>query len=234
MKNRRIDNLKTVCINDNTTNLSFAVNMKCLQIYIRYQIPETLFWEYYQRATAFYKIDTANSHEVTFDSLRNVSKLFDQSLSQDHSEQTTYNLQPSLCTKINRNNKRYYIEFNGTQRMLSDINLNVSAGEEDIVNVFIVYKNNSFSTSYWTSNGLMGHDSMGFHKFISFSHHGDLIISSTVNDMSVIGQNVTNGRTPIADYQIKALAGLTNKWITLSVHWNTPSETSYVYCNGKK
>ena len=188
----------------------------------------------YQRATAFYKIDTANPHEVTFNSTRNVSKLFDQSLSQDHAEQTTYNLQPTICTKSNRNNNRYYLEFNGSQRMNSNINLNPVSGEEDIVNVFIVYKIRSFSTSYWTSSGLFGHDSMGFHKFLSFSHYGDIIISSTVNDMTVIGQNVTNGRTPISDYKSKAHAGLINQWICLSCHWNIPSEISYVYCNGKK
>ena len=93
MKNKRIDNLKTICMTtDNTTNLKYAINMECLLNYTYTQLRETLFWEYYQKATAFYKIDTANSHEVTFDSTRSVSKLFDQSLSQDHSEQTTYNL----------------------------------------------------------------------------------------------------------------------------------------------
>ena len=234
MKGRRIDNLKTVCMTDHTTNLSYAINMKCLLNYTYTQLSETLFWEYYQGATAFYKIDIGNSNEVTFDSVRSVSKIFDQSLSQDHAEQTTYNLQPTLCTKSNRVNKRYYLEFNGSQRMISDINLNVASGDEDIVNVFIVYQIKGLSTSYWTSSGLFGQDAMGFHRFISFSHFGDLIISSTVNDMTVIGKNVTNGRTPISDYQPKAHAGELNKWICLSVHWNVPSETSYVYCNGKK
>ena len=234
MNNRRIDNLKTICMTYNANNLKYAINMECLLNYTYSQISETLFWEYYQQGDAFYKIDTANSHEVTFDSVRSVSKLFDQSLSQDDAEQTTYSAQPTLCTKANRVNKRYYLEFDGTKRMLSDINLNVQNNDEDIVNVFVVYKINSYSTSYWTSNGLFGHDAMGFHKFISFSHYGDLIISSTVNDMTVIGKNTTNGRTPIADYQTKADAGESNKWICLSCHWNIPTETSYVYCNGKK
>ena len=232
MHNRKIDNLKTICMTD-TINLKYAINMECLINYVINNLSETLFWEYYQQATAFYKIDMANSHEVIFDSVRSVSKVFDQSLSQDHATQTTYNLQPTICTKANRINNRYYLEFNGSQRMISDINLNVQSGQEDIVNVFIVYKLNSFSTSYWCSNGLFGQDNMGFHRFISFSHYGDLIISSTVNDMTVIGKNTTNGRVPISDYKTKANAGETGKWICLSCHWNIPSETSYVYCNGK-
>ena len=59
-------------------------------------------------------------------------------------------------------------------------------------------------------------------------------MSGTVNDHIVIGQNIINGRTPIADYQSKANAGEIGKWICLSVHWNIPTETSFVYTNGKK
>ena len=233
MKGRRIDNLKTVCMTDNTTNLKYAINMECLLNYTTAQLSETLYWEYYQTATAYYKIDTANSHEVTFDSVRSVSKLFDQSLSQDDAEQTTYNLQPTICTKANRINKRYYLEFNGSQRMISNINLNVNAGEEDIINIFIVYYIDSFGGTYWTRCGLFGADNGGFDVFASFSPQGDLIVSKTTNDHIVIGKNVTNGRAPIADYKSKSNAGETNQWICLSVHWNIPTETSYVYCNGK-
>ena len=67
MHGRSIDNLKTICMNE-STNLRYAINMECLLNYTYMQLSETLFWEYYQQATAFYKIDTANSHEVTFDS----------------------------------------------------------------------------------------------------------------------------------------------------------------------
>ena len=234
MNGRRINNLKTVCMIDNTTILQYAINMECLLNYTYFQLSETLFWEYYQRATAFYKIDTANSHEVTFDANRNASKLFDQSLSQDNASQTTSSLQPTLCTKINRINKRYYLEFNGSKRMISDIDLNAAAGELDIVNIFIVYKLSSFGGSYWTHCGLFGHDDSASDKFISFGPIGDLIVSATTNDHIVIGQNNVNGRTPITDYKIKANAGELNKWICLSVQWNLPSESSYVYCNDKK
>ena len=70
--------------------------------------------------------------------------MFDQSLSQDDAEKQTISLQPTLCTKANRINKRYYLEVSATQRMISDINLNPGSGEEDIVNIFIVYKLNFY------------------------------------------------------------------------------------------
>ena len=163
-----------------------------------------------------------------------MSKLFDQSLSQDDAVQTTANLQPTLFTKANRVNKRYYLEFNGSQRMISDINLNPGSGEEDIANSFIVYKISQFGGTYWTRCGLFGHDNSAFDKFISFSPSGDLIVYAITNDHVVIGENATNGRSPIAPYKTKANAGELNKWVCLSVHWNLPSETSYVYCNGQK
>ena len=80
---------------------------------------------------------------------------------------------------------------------------------------------------------MFGHDNSAFDKFISFSTVGDLVVSGTTNDHIVIGEHNVNGKTPITDYKTKAYAGLLNKWICLSVNWNLPSETSYVYCNGK-
>ena len=144
MKGKRIDNLKTVCMSDNTTNLKYAINMECLLNYTTLQLSETLFWEYYQRADAFYNFPTANSHELTFDSsTRKVSKLIDQSLSQDDAFQIDMLKQPTICTRANRVNKRYYIQFDGTERMISDIDLNPDVGHDDIVNVFLVYKLNT-------------------------------------------------------------------------------------------
>ena len=122
MYDNRINNLKTICMNNSTTNLTYAINMECLLNYTYFQLSETLFWEYYQKATAYYKIDTANSHEVTFDpATRKVSELYDQSLSQDNASQGNSDLQATICTKVNRVNKRYYLIFNGSNRMISDI-----------------------------------------------------------------------------------------------------------------
>ena len=117
--------------------------------------------------------------------------------------------------------------------MISDIDLSPATGEEDIVNIFIVYKLSSFGGTYCTRCGLFGHEDGFFDKFISFVPSGDIIISATTNDHIVIGQNAVNGRSAIAAYQTKANCGEFNEWICLSVHWNLHSETSYVYCNDK-
>ena len=101
MNGRRIDNLKTVCMTNSISNLKYAINMECLLNYTYTQLSEALFWEYYQKADAFYHLPTSNNHEVTFDpTTRKVSKLFDQSLSQDNASQTTSSLQPTICTTI--------------------------------------------------------------------------------------------------------------------------------------
>ena len=172
---------------------------------------------------------------MTFDpTTRKVSKLFDQLLSQDDAEQTSTNLQPVLCTKSNRINKRYYLEFNGSQRMISDIDLNAAIGEVYIVNIFIVYRISQFDGSYWTRCRICGHDNGMFDKFISLSPTADLIVLATTNDHIVICQNTFDGRSPIAPYKPRANAADLYKWICLSVHWNLPSDISYIYCNGKK
>ena len=218
MQGNSINNLKTICVNQ-SNNLKYHVNMECLLNCSYTQLSETLFCEWYQRADEFYKTDIGSTHELVYDtSTRKVSKLFVQSLSQDEAEQTTVSQQPLICSILNRINNRYYLEFDGSknQRMISDINLNPAAGEDDIVNMFIVYILSSFGGSYWTRCGVFGHDNSTFDKFVSFSAQGDLIISSkTPTDHIVIGQNTTNEQTPIAGYKSKANADELNKWVCL-------------------
>ena len=55
----------------------------------------------------------------------------------------------------------------------SNINLNPASGQADIVNVFIVYRLNSNTGSYFVRNGLFGHDNGGFDKFVTFSPNGE-------------------------------------------------------------
>ena len=67
-------------------------------------LSETLFWESYQLADCLYKIDRGIPSEVTFDnSTRAASDLFDQSLKENHSNQTTQSAKPILCTKAEKN-----------------------------------------------------------------------------------------------------------------------------------
>jgi len=200
-------------------------------------IPETLFWESYQSANCLYKIDRGIASEVVMNpQTRKVSKLHDQTLSENHAEQTTSNNQPILCTKAEKNNYRYYLKFNGRQRMITDINLNVPAGGKDIINVFVVYNLNSFSGSKLLRNYIFGHGNGGYDKFIAFSPTGELAVAGTTNQYIIIGPKSFDNKKPIANYQTKANAGELNKWCCLSIHWNVPAgaNKSSVWCNGKK
>lgn len=203
------------------------------------RLSETLFWESYQTAECLYKIDRGLTTEITMNnSKRKVSNLYDQSLKENNSQQTDDAKKPVLCNKAEKINYRYFLKFDGTKRMLSDINLNPKSGASDIVNIFIVYKINSFAgnPSYPFRNGLFGHDNGGWDKFICFGINGDLVIGGTTNNNIVVGSNKVNNKTPIADYKAKANAGDINKWCSLSSHWDVPggNNASEVWCNGKK
>ena len=232
MSNNRIFGLPLPLIDTDACTLGFVKS------HIYTSLSETLLWEYYTKfGNAIYRIDRGISSEVVMDSsTRKVSKLYDQSLYENHAEQTTTANQPTLVSSAFKLNNRYYLNFNGSQRMLSNINLNVASGGQDIVNIFIVYKLISFNGTYWTRNGLFGHDNAGYNKFVSFGPSGDLVVAGAVNNNIVIGPNTVNGVSPIANYQTKANAGDLNKWICLSIHWNVPAgaNKSSVWCNGKK
>ena len=63
---------------NNTSNLKYVINMECLLNYTYSQLSETLFWEYYQQATAFYNFPTGNTHELIFDATtRKISEIYD-------------------------------------------------------------------------------------------------------------------------------------------------------------
>ena len=237
MNNHKIINL------DDPLNEGDACNKRSLNIVetkinnLSSNLSETLFWESYQLADCLYKIERGTPAEVTFDnSTREVSDLFDQSIKENNATQTRKVNRPILCTKAEKINYRYYLKFNGNKRMLSNINLNPGSGQADIVNVFIVYRLNSYTGRYFIRNGLFGHDNGGFDKFVAFSPNGELVISGTPNQHIVIGQKAFNGKNAIAPYQSKANAGELNKWICLSIHWDVPggNNASEVWCNGKK
>ena len=217
---------------------SDAISLSYLRSHIYSNLSETLLWEYYTRyGTALYRLERGISTEVVIDNTtRKISKLYDQTLYENHAEQTTSANQPTLCTSTTKINNRYYLNFNGSQRMLSNIDLNVASGGQDIVNIFIVYKLNSFTGSGMWRNGLFGHDNLGYDKFVAFGPSGDLVLSGTTNDYIVIGPNSVNGVTPISPYLSEANAGELNKWCCLSIHWNVPAgvNKSSVWCNGKK
>ena len=186
-------------------------------------------WEYYNKyVTSIYHFDRgSNNSELVFDATtRKVSKTTDQGLEENDTIQNTPNLQPVLCTKSNKNGNRYFLKFDGTQRMVSSINLNAVSGAKDLVNVFIVHRMKAFdANTYWTLNGLFGHNNKGHDKFVSFSQSGDLIILGTTNNITIVGST-------------QPLAGVINKWVCLSIHWDSHTipagNCSSVYCNGQK
>ena len=105
--------------------------------------------------------------------------------------------------------------------MISDIKLNAVSGEKDIRNIFIVYRIKAYdANSYWVRNGLFGQDDRGFDKFVAFSPNSDLVVSGTTNNYIIIGSNPILTKQPIAPYKNKVNAGVINKWVCLSIHWD--------------
>lgn len=211
------------------------------QDHIRKILSETLFWEMNQHATSVYDLSTESY--VTINNTRKVSKIEDIALVDNDASVDPANpgLSPIMCDKDERINNRYYLKF-GTvtgekNRMLSQINLNSTDPKNDKVNVFIVYKTRAVDTSYWTANGLFGHDDGGFDKFVSFSNNtnGNLVISGYKNQWFHIGSQTYRSFAPRAGYKTKANAGEFHKWICLSIHWiDETQNASSVWCNGQK
>ena len=153
-----------------------------------------------RHGTVLYKLDMGISTEVVMDSTtRKLSKLYDQTLFENHAEQTTSANQPTLDTFANIIDNRYYLNFNDSQHMLSNINLDFAAGSQDIVIISIVYKLNSFTCTYWTRNELFGHDNAGYDKSVTVGPSGDLVVAGTTNNNIVIVPNSVNGVSPIAN-----------------------------------
>ena len=169
-----------------------------------------------------------------------VKELRDFGIEGNKLEQSTKSLQLSLCLESEKEDNKYFLKFNNN-RMNSDSNINPITGKQDIINVFIVYKLNSVpsSGSDWLKGGLFGNDNGGYDKFIAFANPTtrDLVVSGDSKEFIVIGGNNANHRSPLAAFQTKANAGDLNKWICLSVHWDSDISTtnqSSVWCNGKK
>ena len=181
-----------------------------------------------------YQMDRSDSQNVKMDSSRKVETVYDKSNEESDAGQTDSAKRPTLCTKAEKQNGRYFLKFNGSQKMISQVNLN-----NDAVNVFIVYKLTSRGSarSYW-NNGLFGHDDSGYDKFVAYSG-SNLVVSgaSLVNKSVYVGPaSSLQSFLKLGDYSENDLGEL-NKWHCLSVHWDNKSspktEKSKIYWNKK-
>lgn len=177
----------------------------------RNQMSEILIQDFLKKyISSMYKFDKGeNNNEFIYDpTTRKVSKLIDKGIDENNAIQSSTSFKPLLCNKSETANTRYFLKFNGSQIMTSDINLNAVRGKKDITNVFIVYRFNSyFSSSGWGRNGLFGNSNGGFNKFIALDPNDDLITSSNTNGHNVIRTNDVLRKYPIAAYKTKANGG---------------------------
>ena len=179
-----------------------------------------------QNAECLYAVDRGTKEEVVFSSSRAISTLVDQTLSELNATQFTPTLQPKLSTA--KNEKRFFFTFDGTKRMLSNIDLNPATGDNDIVHVFILFRlaTHAGSNQHFR-NGLFGHDNAGWDKFVVYNTSQQLLISGTTNQKTLV---------TASDWQSKANASELNKWCCLSIHWDVPAGAGKSSCwvNGKK
>ena len=82
-----------------------------------------------------YQMDRADSQTVKMDSSRKVETIYDKSNEESDATKTDSSKRPTLCTKAEKHNGRYFLKFSGSQKMISQVDLN-----NDAVNVFVVYK----------------------------------------------------------------------------------------------
>ena len=181
-----------------------------------------------ENAECLYSAERGTKEEVIMSPTRTISTLFDQTLSGLNATQFTVARKPKLSTT--KNAKRFFFTFDGSKRMVSNINLNPATGANDIVHVFILFRLKTHSGSNANfRNGLFGHDNGGWDKFVAFNPlaSNSLIISGTKNQKIEVGGN---------DWQTKANASDLNKWCCLSIHWDVPAGANKSSCwvNGKK
>ena len=180
-----------------------------------------------------YQMDRADGSTVKMSSTRKVETIYDKSNEESDATQTDASKRPTVCTKAEKHNGRYFLKFSGTQKMISQVDLN-----NDAVNVFIVYRmTSSNSPNFWV-NGLFGHDNLGYDKFVA--HSGSNIVISgadSAHNCVYLGPaSSLNDFLSLGDYSENDLGEL-NKWHCLSVHWDNKSspktEKSKIYWNRK-
>ena len=100
---------------DNTDGISKIYMRTYINSFINKILIETLIQEYNRSAAVTYKFDRGNSSEVSIkdSSTRQVSRIFDQSLSANDAKISNTARQSLLCTKAERVNNTYFLKFDG-------------------------------------------------------------------------------------------------------------------------
>ena len=100
-----------------------------------------------ENAECLYSVERGTKEELVYNSsTRAFSTLADQTLSGLNATQSTSSLQTKLSTT--KNAKRFFFTFDGTKRMVSNIDLNPATGANDITHVFILFRLNSMTGNY--------------------------------------------------------------------------------------
>ena len=191
-----------------------------------------------EKAECLYSVERGKTNEVRITLTRDISHLYDQSLSGNDATQSTVAYRPKLSTA--KNAKRYFINFDGSNRRItSGVNLNSVSGFRviNIIHVFIVFRlATHLGTDRYFRNGLFGNDDGGWDKFVCFAANtNNLIISGTEKDGSEY-QDGYNVQVKSSDWLYKANASDLGKWCCLSVHWDISGGAGRSSCwvNGKK
>ena len=177
-----------------------------------------------------YQMDRSDSQNVKMDSSRKVETIYDKSNVESDANQTDSSKRPTLCTKVEKQNRRYFLKFSGSQKMISQVDLN-----NDAVNVFVVYRLTSRPLGYW-NNGLFGIDNGGYDFFVAHSGSNLVVSGAADPDKCVyVGPAASlQSFLKLNDYSENDLGEL-NKWHCLSVHWDNKSvvktEKSKIYWN---
>ena len=189
-----------------------------------------------EHAECLYSVERGQKTEVTFSKTRDISTLFDKTLSGLNALQNDASKKPKLSTA--KNARRFFFTFDGDDRLISNVNLNAQRGKRDAVHAFILYYLRTHNTGSHSQfrNGLFGHDNGGWDKFVCFhkTNH-NLLIGGTFNnsDSAFSGDNI---QVTSSDFKTRANPSELNKWCCLSVHWDVSGGRgqSSVWVNGKK
>lgn len=141
-----------------------------------------------------------------------ITKIYDKTLSQSHATQSNAAIQSSMVAS--KQNKRRYFEFTGSNRYVTDINLNFEN------TCCVIVQKLSAAIPSGVSNGIFGHDNGGWDRFAYYINGNLGLGGSTIQPQYFVGQP----KADPADLNINCL----------SVGWyGRGADESELWCNGK-